>query len=146
MWICSPASVPAPHLARWLPFVLSHSLPPQTELTSEMAEANPCWEGPQPFFLGERQTHLAQADPSTAKRTKCRDANQYVSRTRGECTSSLKMDAAVQYGIGIQQLSHRHRLPLAQAPNAAHQVRSSSCCPQAPSLSHIHLAFLVTPS
>ena len=53
--------------------------PSLAELTYEMAEANPLAGRAPAIFLGERQTHLAPADPPTAKRTKCRDAIQYVS-------------------------------------------------------------------
>lgn len=113
----------------WLPFVLSHSYP-QTELMK--------WQRRTlagralAILLGETQTHVAQADPPTAKRTKCRDANQYVSRTRGECTSSLKMCAALQYGIGVQ-LSCCPRLPVAQAQTPPIKFGLLQRCPQAPS-------------
>ncbi|EGD94374.1 hypothetical protein TESG_01893 [Trichophyton tonsurans CBS 112818] len=70
-----------------------------------MAEANPCWEGPQPFFLGERQTHLAQADPSTAKRTKCRDANQYSLA----CGVLDLIPATRIWGEGTQQQPYLYR-------------------------------------
>ncbi|EZF38552.1 hypothetical protein H102_07182 [Trichophyton rubrum CBS 100081] len=71
-----------------------------------MAEANPLAGRAPAIFLGERQTHLAPADPPTAKRTKCRDAIQYRHRL------PVAQAQTPPIKFSLRQVAHNLPLPL----------------------------------